>query len=168
MFNFSLKPKRVMKKLMYWGRSYLLPVCMLLVFGLMSCQEKEIIPLEEGDLGIDLPKGDGDWRCAPRGLRPRALHLVLLRRYFGRQRGLLGHLRPGRRRYRRQAERERKLSRCPDSPLDSNATKTAPYAAGGGASIETTSTITIMSGVVPSTTTTSYSKRSASKAFSRV
>lgn len=46
-----------MKKLMYWSRNTLLPLCLLLVFGLMSCQQDEIIPLKEDDL-VENPIGD--------------------------------------------------------------------------------------------------------------
>jgi hypothetical protein len=47
-----------MKKLMYWSKSYLLPLCLLFALALTSCQESEIIPLDEVDLvggEIDLP-----------------------------------------------------------------------------------------------------------------
>jgi hypothetical protein len=46
-----------MKKLMYWSRNTLLQLCLLLVFGLMSCQQDEIIPLKEDDL-VENPIGD--------------------------------------------------------------------------------------------------------------
>lgn len=39
-----------MKKMVRWSKSYLLPFCLLLAFGLMSCEEKEIIPLAQEDL----------------------------------------------------------------------------------------------------------------------
>jgi hypothetical protein len=38
-----------MKKLLYWSKSYLLPLCLVLVLGLMSCEQEEIIPLAEED-----------------------------------------------------------------------------------------------------------------------
>jgi hypothetical protein len=41
-----------MKKFMYWSKSYLLPLCFLLFFGLMSCEEQEIIPLAEEDANL--------------------------------------------------------------------------------------------------------------------
>jgi hypothetical protein len=51
MFNFSLNINvmNVMKKIIYWSKGYLLPFCFMLAFGLMSCQEQEVIPLEEED-----------------------------------------------------------------------------------------------------------------------
>ncbi|MFT6960462.1 MAG: hypothetical protein ACJAWV_000159 [Flammeovirgaceae bacterium] len=44
-----------MKKLMYWSKSYLLPLCLLFALALTSCQESEIIPLEESDLAEGKP-----------------------------------------------------------------------------------------------------------------
>lgn len=35
---------------MYWIKPYMFPLCLCLVFSLMSCQEEEIIPIDEEDL----------------------------------------------------------------------------------------------------------------------